>query len=324
MPIATHGDLDGFVSALIVSEMENIVPERIHIFGYEQDRDQKWKDLLKYQLKPTKGMVDDLEPVWFVDISLRPGELEWARAKQKKSNWYWVDHHASSLNFDPDSLFQEVILNSDSNVCAADLLWEKWENEVRKPHDTLETWVDIAHDRDLWIRSNKELGMKLDILVKDNQDSWDRLITKAKTMSPSELVKNEAENWKEGMDKFNFALEVAKNTVQNIEIWDVIFRMAYTVSNESDVADFLYKNVSSVICLIIPRKEGLKISFRRKDIDVNLNELAEKFFEGGGHPYSAGGRLNERHVKGGYSSIARDIKKFMSARERIRSMKGKK
>lgn len=168
--IITHGDLDGLVSALVTMEISGQEPNDVHFFSYEPDRDEKWNSLLVHHKSSFQMSHDD---VWFVDISLRPGELEHAMGlPHKASKWHWVDHHKSSMDFiNADEIFDEVLLVTDGSVCAADMLWETYCNlqPVGKDPDLdnhLGSWVEVAHDRDLWINKNNERNIKLDMILK--------------------------------------------------------------------------------------------------------------------------------------------------------------
>lgn len=166
--IITHGDLDGLVSALVAMEISGQKPNDVHFFSYEPDRDEKWNTLLVHH-KSSFQMSDD--NVWFVNISLRPGELEHARLPHKASKWHWVDHHKSSLEFNPEGIFDKVYLDTSGEKCAADILmgmvWDRHECVELNPSILfLQEWVDIAHDRDLWINEHRERNLKLDMILK--------------------------------------------------------------------------------------------------------------------------------------------------------------
>jgi phosphoesterase RecJ-like protein len=47
-----------------------------------------------------------------------------------------------------------------------------------------------------------------------------------------------------------------------------------------------------IAAIFIEHEEGIKISFRSKG-DYFVNELAHKYFQGGGHKYAAGGFSSE-------------------------------
>jgi oligoribonuclease NrnB/cAMP/cGMP phosphodiesterase (DHH superfamily) len=307
--IITHGDLDGLVSALIALEMSGHKSNNVHFFSYGRDRDEKWEELLRSSLIPGKNFGD----VWFVDISLNPGELEWARCS-KIASWLWVDHHDSSKRFDPKGIFDEVHLDVSGERCAADILWYLYldRDETTEPEGVettkhLEKWVGVAHDRDLWINNKHERNMKLDMILKEHirRNIVQELVFCCRNQSPNQVLHTYSRMWQSGMKSFENSLSTAQNTAYLFD-GDPPVHICWVTGYQSDVSNYLYLNDREIIVLLQAFPDNVGISFRTRRDDVEVNKIAESF-GGGGHPQSAGGKLKGYHLIKGYEAIYEDI-----------------
>lgn len=319
--IITHGDLDGLVSALVAMEISGQEPNDVHFFSYEPDRDEKWSSLLVHHESSFQMSHED---VWFVDISLRPGELEHARLPHKSSEWHWIDHHKSSLDFDPDGIFDEVLLiaeelpspNTNTSVCAADILWETYCNLQPAGKDPdldnhLGSWVEVAHDRDLWINKNNERNIKLDMILKAHlkRGRERELLGYCQTAMWPAIIDQFQPYWQDGMKAFENSCKTAQNTstvVIRAIPPNIPVSIAWITGQGSDVADTLYETGDEIIVMLQLFPENVAISFRTKRDDIDLSQIA-RAFGGGGHPKAAGGKLDHRHLMEGYSTIIAEI-----------------
>ncbi len=314
MPIITHSDLDGVASALVVMELTGITSNRVHHFSYANYRDEQWEKLLGYQLKLSRKMMDDVEDVWFVDMSLRPGELEWARGKQTRGHWHWVDHHISSKDFDPDGIFDDVHLQIDG-VCAADILYKMYEDGGGRYNPILESWVVAAHDRDLWIREDPELGLKLTLLIYRavlTKSSWQNMLANAQVATPRLLLNIHNDMWEAGYEDYLSSVRIAQATAQTVKVGRYPVRLCYANGNPSDVAEEVYETGKEIIGMIQIHRDGLGINLRTRRKDISMAEIAKALFEGGGHDQAAGGSLDEKHIRGGYIAIQRSLRSILA------------
>ena len=330
--IITHGDLDGLASALVAMEISGQGPQDIHFFSYEPDRDEKWKGLLHIA-----GEIWDINDVWFVDMSLRPGELEHARLPHKASKWHWVDHHKSSLEFNPEGIFDEVYLKTEGDECAADILWTqhliRCIEQSNSTRMNLKQWVEVAHDRDLWINEHRERNLKLDMILKGCLRRRDEqsLLRDCQERSPDMIIYGYSGDWKAGMKAFENSCKTARTTSTMVTRRKVLpcsagnntathvspnapIVIAWITGQGSDVADTLYKTGDEIIAMLQLFPENIGISFRTQRDDVDLSQVA-KAFGGGGHPQAAGGKLEHRHLMEGYRSIVADIVNILKERE---------
>ena|SRR3990167_1761545 len=309
--IFTHSDLDGFVSALLAMEISWQLASSVHVFSYEPDRDTQWKLLLSQF---------PIEPNYFVDISLTPGELEWARTKPGilgnpgRQNWIWYDHHESSWNFNTLGIFGSVSLVTDGSKCAADLIAETYTANLDK-FGWLGEWVAAAHDRDLWLNEKRERGMKLTMIVSEankraskNSAGFRDLLTQVQDgkLSPDEVIHTHSEWWQAGWKQYENSCAIAKRTTLRRNVGDLALVLCWVDGQASDVADTLYQTGDELVCMLQHFPKDTVISFRCRRDDVNCAELA-KAFGGGGHAHAAGGKLGLSHLAGGYTEIASHI-----------------
>lgn len=298
--IITHGDIDGLVSALVAMEISDQKPNDIHFFSYESDRDEKWKEL-----------YDCDKETWFVDISLRQGELEWVR-NANKAKWIWADHHKSSLEFDPNGIFDEVYLETEGDECAADILWTqlliRCIEQSKPTRMNLKEWVEVAHDRDLWINENSERNIKLDMILKAHlrRGSTINLLKRCQIYNLGTIISDHTSDWQTGMKAFENSVSTANVTRVCSRDIDPEVITCWITGQGSDVADTLYVTGNEIIVMLQLFPENVGISFRTKRNDVDLSQVA-KAFGGGGHPQAAGGKLEHQHLMEGYSSIVADI-----------------
>ena len=318
MPILCHSDLDGFVSALAVMAMHPITPKRVHHYSYASYRDDQWKKLLGGDNYGSKAsLVADTEDVWFVDLSLREGELEWARKKQKPSVWHWVDHHTTSKDFQkPEEVFNHVELILEEGYCAADILFNTYLETGARPHPTLAVWVALAHDRDLWIREHAALTLELTMLLRIKgfqKGGWAEILEMAKIVQPATMALKLRYEFEGEMKKYESSLKASNETAKVSEIAGIPVKLCYSseAGYASDISEKLYETGDEVIIILHVMGDGIVTCLRTRRDDVNLADMAQSLFDGGGHPKASGGRLNAKHIQGGYIAIGRDIKSFL-------------
>lgn len=319
LPLVTHGnDLDGLVSAMIWYELKRMSGNRelvnnIFVFSYGSDRDEKWKELLEKWVTPTGRAIENNEEIWFTDISLRPGELDWVRPLNQRSRWIWVDHHISSDGFDTTDIFHEVYLKTDGSVCAADLMYELFKKaQIHNPN--IKPWVELAHDRDLWIRKDPELALKLDLVVKANThpEKFRDMVVTALTCTPEQYIAGVGQELvEEQMGYYRSSVELAQSTANRSTVAGKPVITCYTTGYESDVCEELYDTGEEIVVMIHPVRGTLIVGLRTKRTDVNLADMAKVVFNGGGHKQASGGRLDEKQIRGGYIAIVRTIKAYL-------------
>ena len=294
------------VSAWFAMKVLNQKPKDVKVFGYAFGRDDDWKKVLMNYFVNDK-YVPMKDEVCFTDLSFNDGELDWARNKEKTSKWIWVDHHYSSVKFPADEIFDEVRKDPSEDVCAGDLAFD-WFSEFNEVEDVHIEWRDAAHDRDLWINSNRELGMKMEMVIKGviwerNHEAFIRNMDKG-----IDWILNKYDDLcKRGLRKYDKSCQLANNTmfVDNYKSFKVI--VSYVDGSPSDVADTLYTSNNDIIALINMYTPNMILNLRARRDDVDLSKIAKECFSGGGHKKAAGGKLNKYQLAGGSSGIADTI-----------------
>ena len=245
------------------------------------------------------------ESVIFTDLSFKKKELDWAREVKRIGKWLWFDHHKSSADFNHEGVFDEVFLDLSGDVCAADLTYYWLQRQGgMKDESTLDEWCGVAHDRDLWINSDRDRNMKLDMVVRTCiKERRIPDLLGAMDLGVDHVLKFYNEFWKAGMVEHRKSLELAKNTffVNNFVDFNVV--VFYVGASASDVADAMYQTDKDVIAMVAVFPPNAVVNLRTKRDDIDLSKIARHLFDGGGHAKAAGGRLN-RHFAGNFREIS--------------------
>jgi oligoribonuclease NrnB/cAMP/cGMP phosphodiesterase (DHH superfamily) len=319
MPIICHSDLDGWVSAMVIVSAKNPAPDSIWWTSYGDNRDEQFKKWLMPQLTALPSntvMRTSNEDVYFVDVSLNVGELEWARDVKKRSRWIFVDHHHGSADFDTKGIFDEVIHDFSGEKCASDLVYEYLYKNT--PNTVLKGWVDAAHDRDMWINEDYQQGFELELMLR-HMLSTRTFVNYLFTYNQMPVKSALALNRKfiiEGLRSFERNKKLADNTTEVFTKDEQKFVFAYITGNASDIGYYLYNQHGreSVVVMIHNIDDRMVVNFRTCG-NIDVSKMAQKF-DGGGHPQAAGGKLTNEHLKGGYIAIYRDILKVIIEEER--------
>lgn len=319
MPVLTHSDPDGFVSAMIVVTAKKISSTTIHTVSYGENRDELFKKWLMSQLTPLPShtiMKTANEDVYFTDLSLSVGELEWARNKKKLSRWIWIDHHNASANFNSIGIFDEVICDFSGEKCASDLVFEYlFKNNSNA---VLKGWVSAAHDRDLWLNEDYQQGLNLDLMIRNwlKTKAFVNQLFTCNQMPVRTAISLNQKFIRPGLESLEVSKNLADKTTEIFTKDEQKFVFAYVHGNVSDVGFHLYTKhgLDSVIVMLHAIDDTMVINFRTGG-NIDVSKLA-KAFNGGGHPKAAGGKLLQSHLKGGYIEIYRDILRVIIEEER--------
>ena len=301
------------MSAYFVMKGTRQLGTDVRTFSYAGDRDGIWKTLLRKHYATNKlFQTTHAESVIFTDLSFKKKELDWAREVKRIGKWLWFDHHKSSADFDVEGVFDEIYLDLSGDVCAADLTYDwlfnqstardELANDERR--EIVNDWRAVAHDRDLWINSDRDRNMKLDMVVraciKERRIPY---LLEAMDLGIEHVLKFYNEFWKAGMVEHRKSLELAKNTffVNNFVDFNVV--VFYVGASASDVADAMYQTDKDVIAMVAVFPPNAVVNLRTKRDDIDLSKIARHLFDGGGHAKAAGGRLN-RHFAGNFREIS--------------------
>ena len=290
--IATHYDLDGFVCALSLMEAFHLGIGRVCFLSYGSAR----AGMVESFLRKTSA-----ESVIVCDIGLSAADLEASWANRPGLYRILFDHHLSTLDLDLDR-FDELYVDASGSVCSADLVFEYLRRRRLPLHleEKLRLWTELAHDRDLWINRDREMGQRVSWLLKDRIHQ--RLETALETSSPSEFVKRLRGKWKRGQDLFEDAVACARNTAHLFEEGPVPVKIAYAKRDTSDVAEELQEGGQLVVLLnLFGQRVGVSLRSGLEALD--MEEIARVCFGGGGHRAAASGFAETHHLLNGYRSI---------------------
>lgn len=272
--VIAHKDTDGGVAARVLRVL--LGEEDIHFFDYSDTRDAEWQQLLN-------GYEED---VYFTDLSLNPGELEWAR-KGKPGKWVWIDHHQDK-GFDPEGVFDDTLVDAEGDFCGAELTY----TYLKGDDSALEEWLQYAHDRDFLTKQNWEIVFPLSLLSRVDVST----IALADG-SPEEVLEQFEDVWRPSLEVYEEQLQGAK---ENGKLFDGPVPVFVAFSNadfDSDIADQLVEDGvcdAEIIVVMVeesPEEEQAKVGLYTKGEDVDLSKIADEVFGGGGHKKASGGKI---------------------------------
>lgn len=275
--VFTHNDLDGAVSLLTL--LWSKPNATINFKEVSNSEISLIKDYIKRTINPTKTFL--------LDLSIKPDFLP----ELDQSYITVIDHHKSSEKY--VNLFKnsKILYKDTSSTC---LLTRKifaenapvFTNEQKK-------LILLADDYDSY-KLNFEESYDLNILFySEYKKDFVRFINTYKNgfkpfsqleKSKINSIKINAANKAETIQKFGGFLEfkgIKKYTIG-----------AITESSNNLIMDYIIKKFDPDLFFFINTKTQ-KVSIRQKKSDnpINLEKFAEKFCEGAGHLYAAGGKI---------------------------------
>jgi oligoribonuclease NrnB/cAMP/cGMP phosphodiesterase (DHH superfamily) len=293
--IVTHYDLDGFVCALCLLEAFNIPTKRVRFVSYGTRR----AGIIESGLQQSKAEV-----LYLCDIGLSQEELGDAWAMDPAVYRVLFDHHEGTGLLDL-SAFHEAYVDRSGDACSSDLVLEYLRRRVpTRVAPKLMRWVAIAHDRDLWLNENREVGRRVTWLLKER--IHERLDVAILTPSPEDFLWKLEGQWKRGETLFHDAVACAQNTACVFDDAPVPIKIAYVKRDTSDVADELQEG-GQLIVLLNVFGQHVGVSLRTDRDDVNAADIARRCFGGGGHRLAASGFASSDHLLGGYRALRDDI-----------------
>lgn len=289
--IVTHYDLDGFVCALSLIEAFHLGVGRVLFLSYGSHR----SSMIESAVQKTNA-----ESVFVCDIGLADDDMDASWATDPRLYRVLFDHHRSTLDLNLDR-FDEVYVDASGDVCSSDLVFEYLQRRLPAHlEEKLRQWTALAHDRDLWINRDREMGQRVSWLLKDRIHQ--RLETALTASAPAEFLKRLHGKWKRGEELFADAAACARNTAHLFEDGPVPVKIAYVKRDTSDVAEELQEGGQLIVLLnLFGRHIGVSLRADREDIDAA--EIAQRCFGGGGHRSAAAGFLDTRLLLGGYRAV---------------------
>lgn len=198
---------------------------------------------------------------------------------------YWNTHLKCSQEVH-DLLTKNVkFLDFNTTKCAAIMCWQRF-----MLHDKIAQELStIAFDHEFWVKKDERSAKLADILVSD--------------YNKKELVEELSRGifWSEKFEKLRGEYLIKKEKafaelINNLRThyygkYNFGFGFASSLLSTADAGSKILENKGIDVSVVIYR-DG-KISFRRNEqVEINLVEIA-KLFNGGGHEFAAGGRIND-------------------------------
>ena len=293
--IVTQYDQDGFVCGLCLAEAYDVSGSHVRFVSYGAPRDR----IIESALRETEA-----DSVYVCDIGLDKSDLDARWARDEGLYRVLFDHHDSTTELDT-SVFDECHIDTTGSFCSSDLVYEYLKPSM-PPYmaEKLKHWVALAHDRDLWVNSDRQLGQRVSWLLKDRIHQ--RLETALTTSSPTEFLRRLNGKWKRGEDLFRDAVVCANNTAHLFEGPPAPIKLAYVKRDTSDIAEELQDGGQVVVLLnLFGHQIGVSLRTDRDDIDVS--KVAQRCFGGGGHRMAASGFAKPKHLLGGFQAVRDDV-----------------
>jgi oligoribonuclease NrnB/cAMP/cGMP phosphodiesterase (DHH superfamily) len=289
--IVTHYDLDGFVCGLCLAEAYDLGGSHVRFVSYGVPRSR----IIEAALRETEA-----DSVYICDVGLDPEDMTARWARDEDLYRVLFDHHDSTAGLDT-SAFDECHVDTTGTRCSADLVYEYLKPSMPPfMREKLKHWVALAHDRDLWVNSDRQLGQRVSWLLKDRIHQ--RLETALSTSSPGEFLRRLQGKWKRGEDLFRDAVVCATNTACLFDGPPLPIKVAYVKRDTSDVAEELQEGGQLVVLLnLFGQQVGVSLRTDRDDIDVS--QVAQRCFGGGGHRMAASGFAKSSHLVGGFQAV---------------------
>lgn len=283
--------LDGIAAAAIVFRYARLRNSVCRIGGFlnYQNIDEKFKEMA--ESKGNLFFVLDFPP-----DQINNFEQKLQSISKHNKIVYWNSHHpyeASVLDMMKKYIhtvdFSGKLKNSNKSeqmLCSADLVAKKF---LSMDSVALQLKI-IARDIEFWIKKDERAIMLADVISSGT--------------NKRELIDNLSKGvlWSEKYDKIRTEYLEKKQKaffqlINKLQIKQYLdkkfgFSIASSILSSADAGDKILQSHQAVDVSVVIYRNG-RISFRRRnDCSIDLSEMA-KLFDGGGHSYAAGGRINK-------------------------------
>lgn len=274
--LATHlkHDLDALGSLFGIAYILNKLNKKFSIY-FEEDINKKFA-FLPFQEKIFKDVVRlDIENAVVVDCDRlsRVGDKLYSYIKKNSTYSALIDHHKTNQR---DANIN-LVLNFNSTSEIIYLISKELQIDIDKNLATILILGILGDTLIFTIEATKEkmahsLEVVKDLVLKEGD--YQKIVSLIMNKNWSEF-KKEVEN----LNRINFDGEIAWLEIKENEIEGIADKM-------NKIED------AKVVIVFKPLEDNkTKISLRSKG-DIDVADLSEKFFNGGGHKNSAGGILN--------------------------------
>lgn len=288
--ICTHeADLDGICCAAIgLLKYQNA---SISFCNYGKEN---FKTMLDMLIEETKRIRDGI--IIISDLGINPDVVTQTISsinKIKESKWemYWVDHHPWPTEANSISSYINTIHDISGKKCASDLMCDYF----MPSSSTAQELSQIAHTTDFM--SDDVYVPPIPELIqyyRTFSDANERLLVLTYKIAKGtfwdvEMQQEYKEYLKISKLKHKEALE--SMVIKKISDYKVAFVMTSKYLQSSIFADEIMKETSADLVFLYDSYG--KVSIRRSNQAISCDKIANFLNEGGGHPFAAGGRLND-------------------------------
>lgn len=288
----SHIDLDGIGSYYVLRECFNRPELSTYFINYPYT-ERHLEVISKKVSSETKMFV-------MTDLSLKTEDKEWVRKLTQEilpANCYkiFIDHH-DSTDESLKEYFNEWVFDSSGKHAGCGLTYKVFQRyiktQVPEKLQQIEEFNKIADNYDLWkLDSYWEKGLELTDLIENfsiyDVKDWDynTLLNPSSNYVLKQLLNNINSKKKYKLDKLRNSAN-RRNFDLNHKTYSICH--FYSSNYRNYLCHFLNDEIT--LCANI---ETFSISFRVKNMDIEINKFCE-FFNGGGHHLAAAARFEEK------------------------------
>ena len=282
--IFTDVDLDGAMSYLLFSWFGQ------KRFPYITVRAIDFRSSFEGWLK--KYNTNNYDHIYILDIDVSQDCIDLV----DRNNVVIIDHHSTHVRNKSKYKHAKVFIEEETSCSKLiyRLLHKKSKLTLQDKHKLLVLMVDDYDSYKLQLNNSHSLNLLF----------WNY---------QGDRVKKFSSDFKDGFVEFNskqqgiieFHQKKIKRVLSELELFTTTLPMGnnkykavstFAVSHINDVADYIIKKEHADIGIVINLKSR-KVSFRRgKGSSIDVSKVAKKLTGGGGHEYSAGGKITEKFL----------------------------
>ncbi len=283
--------LDGIAAAAILFRYARLRKAKIRLGGFlnYQNIEEKFPEMSN--LKGDLIFILDFPPEQIQNL-----EEKFKQISRNNKIAYWNCHHPYDANTISIMMkhihsldFSGTLKNStkkESKLCSAELACNKF-----LPKDPVAIELKtLAHDIEFWIRQN-QTAIKLADLIQSGFSKKELADILSRGVVWSERFEKIRKEYLQKKTKASEDL-MKKLVIKKYVDLRLGFALSSSILSSADAGQKMLDSHSAIDISVIFFRNG-KISFRRKDnVDIDLSKIAQ-LFDGGGHPYAAGGKIQK-------------------------------
>lgn len=341
----SHTDLDGYGCQFVSKEFFKNCSFYNANYGPEIKfrLTQILSDIIKCSAKKIFFLITDLN-LSMQEASFLQEEIEKLKDK-KQIKLKLLDHHISGADVEP--LFYWYYL--DTSKCATAITYEYLKQNYKHPNQkkikSLDKFVDVVNAIDMWIEHHEyfEFGKACLRMISDSKEINRIMFDKEHREYKFFLIKNSMnlikknephiildENLLKIKKKFlrngarnntldnliaNYLVELLNNMKDECTIYYKNHKglLTYNLGSVSNIANEFLKLNSDFDFFMDVSNSG-KVSIRSVN-RLDVSNMSEKLFSGGGHPNAAGGKLEDFKETFSYQEVKSSLQKIIKERE---------